>query len=235
MSYCVECGVSLDESLSKCPLCQTKVYNPNRSHLPAESSHYPPVEQEDLTTVTKKSFLILISIAFLFPAVVCIFIDLLTTGRFTWSFFAIGALFTVWINLFILIIVKKYKPYTAIFTGAVTLSGYLWSIEKLTLGNGWFGHLALPIVLFLALGTFILISSIRHRLIKELDVPACFLVFLSLFLFVVELLLSSFLSHNLSVFWSPIACAPCVLLAFILFLLQRNPSLKLALEKIFHF
>ena len=29
MSYCVNCGVKLDKSLKKCPLCNTVVYNPN--------------------------------------------------------------------------------------------------------------------------------------------------------------------------------------------------------------
>ena len=29
MSYCVNCGVKLEESLTKCPLCNTPVINPN--------------------------------------------------------------------------------------------------------------------------------------------------------------------------------------------------------------
>ena len=28
MSYCVNCGVELDASATKCPLCDTPVYNP---------------------------------------------------------------------------------------------------------------------------------------------------------------------------------------------------------------
>ena len=30
MSYCVNCGVELDKTCSKCPLCNTPVYNPNQ-------------------------------------------------------------------------------------------------------------------------------------------------------------------------------------------------------------
>lgn len=30
MSYCVNCGVELDKTCSVCPLCNTKVINPNR-------------------------------------------------------------------------------------------------------------------------------------------------------------------------------------------------------------
>ena len=37
MSYCVNCGVKLDPSLVRCPLCNTPVINPN------EVSHTHPV------------------------------------------------------------------------------------------------------------------------------------------------------------------------------------------------
>ena len=30
MSYCVNCGVKLKNSEKKCPLCNTKVINPNK-------------------------------------------------------------------------------------------------------------------------------------------------------------------------------------------------------------
>ena len=30
MSYCVNCGVELDKTCSVCPLCNTKVINPNQ-------------------------------------------------------------------------------------------------------------------------------------------------------------------------------------------------------------
>ena len=29
MSYCVNCGVKLEETLNKCPLCNTPIINPN--------------------------------------------------------------------------------------------------------------------------------------------------------------------------------------------------------------
>lgn len=44
MSYCVNCGVKLDPSLKRCPLCNTPVVNPN--DLAAIQQPVPPFPQE---------------------------------------------------------------------------------------------------------------------------------------------------------------------------------------------
>ena len=42
MSYCVNCGVKLDPSLKRCPLCNTPVINPTlmNPQEPVPPSHY---------------------------------------------------------------------------------------------------------------------------------------------------------------------------------------------------
>ena len=37
MSYCVNCGVELDDSAKKCALCSTPVINPNIQEKPDET------------------------------------------------------------------------------------------------------------------------------------------------------------------------------------------------------
>ena len=39
MSYCVNCGVELDITATACPLCNTKIYNPNQ---PVATDVAPP-------------------------------------------------------------------------------------------------------------------------------------------------------------------------------------------------
>ena len=44
MSYCVNCGVELDKSATKCALCNTPVHNPNEAidtTAPTPFSHTP--------------------------------------------------------------------------------------------------------------------------------------------------------------------------------------------------
>lgn len=235
MSYCVQCGVELDASLTQCPLCKTKVYNPNLLSSQPVPSPYPPSDSKQMESLTKKSFLTLITLAFIFPAAICVLVDLLVNHRFSWSLFALGALLVAWINLLVPIVVKKFKTYMSIITVTITLSAYLWVIDRLTQGNGWFGHIAFPLIVLLSLATMIITASIRHRLIRQLEIPALVFSFLALFILIVELLISSFSNSSLKIFWSPLVAAPCMLIALILFYLQKSPSLKLALQKFFHF
>ena len=41
MSYCVNCGVKLEESLVRCPLCNTPVMNPNLLDKEKPESPFP--------------------------------------------------------------------------------------------------------------------------------------------------------------------------------------------------
>ena len=41
MSYCVNCGVELDKTCSVCPLCNTKVINPNQPVDTVSPKPYP--------------------------------------------------------------------------------------------------------------------------------------------------------------------------------------------------
>ena len=45
MSYCVNCGVKLAKSEKKCPLCNTKVINPNLSNDTFEPA-YPCIVEK---------------------------------------------------------------------------------------------------------------------------------------------------------------------------------------------
>ena len=56
MSYCVNCGVELDDSAKKCALCATPVINPNIQTKPEETQ--PPFSsQEHIPQGIKKRFI----------------------------------------------------------------------------------------------------------------------------------------------------------------------------------
>ena len=53
MSYCVNCGVELDASAKKCPLCDTPVYNPKAPEPEKQPSPFP-LEKGQVEVVKKK-------------------------------------------------------------------------------------------------------------------------------------------------------------------------------------
>ena len=75
MSYCVNCGVELDVTASACPLCNTKVYNPNQ---PVATDVPPPYATVKGHTepVKMKEFTILMSIVLVVTSLVCLFLNL---------------------------------------------------------------------------------------------------------------------------------------------------------------
>ena len=58
MSYCVNCGVELHETASRCPLCKTNVNNPNKpvdtqspTPFPTKETVVEPVSQKEAATL----------------------------------------------------------------------------------------------------------------------------------------------------------------------------------------
>ena len=69
MSYCVNCGVELDATATACPLCNTKIYNPNQPVATDIPTPYATVKGHTEPVKQTYEFAILMTIIFL----TCIF------------------------------------------------------------------------------------------------------------------------------------------------------------------
>ena len=86
MSYCVNCGVELDDSAKKCALCNTPVINPN---IPvAEADTAPFSQQAHIPNQIKAKFIAgVVSLVMLIPNIVCILINALWFTQSYWSIY----------------------------------------------------------------------------------------------------------------------------------------------------
>ena len=64
MSYCVNCGVELDITATACPLCNTKIYNPNQppaTDVPTPyatvKGHTEPVKKKKPTKSSRGNYI----------------------------------------------------------------------------------------------------------------------------------------------------------------------------------
>ena len=91
MSYCVNCGVKLSDSEKQCPLCHTKVINPNDLN-----PTYHPVYSEKVDVRKKINVKYLTSmfvLIFLCIGLICLSTDLIINkGVISWSVFCVVSL-----------------------------------------------------------------------------------------------------------------------------------------------
>ena len=152
MSYCVNCGVELDKTRASCPLCHTKVYNPN---CPVDTTSPTPYPKNVGTSekVSSLEMLSLLTIILVTASVVCGALNWMVFDRTRWSLYVIGMFVQLWVYLLPVFLRDDVNPFLAIgLDGAVTAL-FVGMIALLHPGQGWYPEIALPIIL---LGTVLL-------------------------------------------------------------------------------
>ncbi len=165
MSYCVNCGVELDDSAAKCALCATPVINPNKKESPHTKNESPFAEVMHRPKQIKKRFIALVvSLIMLIPCIVCFFINAFVfTGSF-WSVYVVATTLLLWILFVSPFFIKNYRAYLmwAFDTVAVSLYVYVFYV----MGKGldkWYTRCALPIILFNAFLVLVYLIWVRYK------------------------------------------------------------------------
>ena len=99
MSYCVNCGVELEKSEKKCPLCGVEVINPAQPPEDKEprQRHYPNRIEELSMNINKQFAAALLSVFMVFAAAICCVCNIIIDKSITWSQYVIGAIFFTWV------------------------------------------------------------------------------------------------------------------------------------------
>ena len=140
--YCIKCGAKLSDGQKVCPICETEVYHPCFPF--AEENTYPkiPFESEE---INRKGLLFVITMLFLVPLLLPIFLELDWRSDVSWSGYVAGGTL-IFYNMFIMPYWFK-KPNPVIFTPITfaLIIGLLLFICFKTDGN-WFMSFAFPVV-----------------------------------------------------------------------------------------
>ena len=161
MSYCVNCGVELDKTCSVCPLCNTKVINPNQPVDTVSPKPYP-VDKGYVDSGIRKETAILMAVCLAATAVVCGLLNLFFITFSHWSFYVIGTCIVLWIFC-----LPIFFPTKAVFRITLLLDGlciamYFGIIAWLHPGNGWYTAIALPLIILGTLAVFFFAISMGH-------------------------------------------------------------------------
>ncbi len=234
MSYCVECGVKLAESEKVCPLCNTRVINPNHPDDIAAERPYPNSVELQMRGLNRRELAWIVFMFLLLPVGATVIIDLLTGSepfRLGWSIFVIGAGVLLGIWTLMPIIFNKASVYLHVGLDFLAVAGYLAVIAWQINDWSWCLYLGIPIVLATALAVCAMIAVVRSGRLKPLTRAACTCIVIGFYIVALELIIDYTTIGIPTIKWSIYAFVPLLFVSLLLFYISRKPRLMDELKR----
>lgn len=234
MSYCVNCGVELDASATKCPLCDTPVYNPKAPEPAAQPSSFPK-EKGQVEVVKRKDLGVLLTVIVLATAVTCGLLNAFVFRANLWSLAVIGVFLVLWVIMIPVVIYTRQPIYLSILLDGVAVSVYLYLLTFLTGQSGWFYGLGLPIVLLVTAVVEAVTFCIRKLPMSFLTGALYLISGIAVLCVGLELLIDRFLRQEIVLGWSAIVLTVCVIVDITIATLLSRRRLRNAVRRRLHF
>lgn len=220
MSYCVNCGVKLKQSEKVCPLCNTKVINPNNLKDKFTPAYSQAVEKHK--EINKKYLCELITVVLICAAIITVLCDLIFTGNITWSIYVIVSIMFLDSKLSFILFKNKFIPLIIDLFATETL---IYVIAYLNNGLHWFYYLVCPFIfiiwIYIVLCAFVL-SKKKSNLLRRFFVAFSFI---SVILLTIEMCVDMFKYEKIIINWSIYAVLPITIIGLILFIISYNRKL----------
>ncbi|MCM1134223.1 MAG: DUF6320 domain-containing protein [Clostridium sp.] len=234
MSYCVNCGVELEPSLTECPLCNTPVINPKELYNLKHTSPYPQ-KKGQVDVVKKTDLTILLCIILIATSLSCLALNFFVFSQSMWSLFIIGACLIIFVFAIPVIIYTRLPIYISLLFDGIAVGFYLYMITFNTAENEWFFRLALPIVALVTILVEIFTLLLRSFPVSALT-TALYLFSEIAFLCVgVELLIRHYTNAPLKLVWSAVVLTVCCVIVVMLLTMLSRRRLRDAVRRRLHF
>lgn len=219
MSYCVNCGVELEEGTAACPLCDTPVINPRESRPEKTVPSYPAVPVIP-GSVKKKYFAFIASMVLLIPNAVLAVCDLLFIESY-WSLYVISTCTLLWIWVIFPMLWKKPLKYLLLLLDSIALGAYIYVFYHSSKAEGWFTSIAVPVLVALTL----VVGGFIKWLQKKRDWPTVVIAVLAAVAAMsvyVDVAANMFYYQRLKVGVSLVVCACCLSLMIFFTVVSRS-------------
>ncbi len=235
MSYCVNCGVELEETENKCVLCGCEVTNPMKPIDKNKLRPYPDKVDEIAKKANQRFAAMILSLLFVLPAAICFFLNILYYNDIFWSAYVIGGFAFLWTCIVIPLINKKVNTMVFIFFDFIAALLYLFIIDRMLSTKSFFLGLGLPILILVWVFMELLVFLYQKGKIAGFQIPALGLVFIGLFCVGVDFILNMYLKENTIVSWSVFVLISASIVATMFFIIEKKHTIKEELLKRFHF
>ena len=152
MSYCVHCGVKLADYHETCPLCNTKVLNPNTRidpqtrDFPQYREHFKSKSPDNMKRLFAGTIVSFISTIYI---IILLLINYLVSGQFSWSLIPVVSLVYVWFVVAFPLL-RPGQTFFRLFTyDSFATSLYLLGLNLIISGNIAWSKFAAPAIIFI--------------------------------------------------------------------------------------
>lgn len=225
MSYCVNCGVELEQSEKRCPLCNVEVINPEAPYDPSLPRPYSPHIVRVQARLERRYLAWIITILVLLAGIVCVVADLVYVGGMTWSVYVVAGLMMAWV-LVLLPLMTGIHPVLAVLLDVCALLAFLYVINMADTSSDWYLTLAMPQVLLYGALALLDVLLWRGRLLKGWQRYGVIVMSIGVALMGLEVLLDLFNDMRVELDWSWFVIIPAFAVGIILFLLERKREVK---------
>ncbi len=234
MSYCVNCGVELDDSAKKCVLCNTPVIHPGRDMEQEYATPFPR-EKGAVERVNRNDFAILLSAFVVATAVTCGLLNVFVFPATRWSLAVIGVCVILWVSMVPLVIWQKLSVYSSLFLDGLAVSLYLYMLAHMVDSFGWCFGLGLPLVMFVTVVFEILAFVIKKMPRSFLTVSLYINLAVGILCVGVECLIDRYIRGEIMPGWSAVVMTVCTILAIIIITMLSRRRLRSAVRRRLHF
>ena len=233
MSYCVNCGVELDRSLTKCPLCSTPVINPNDIDAEKTLPTYPVEYMQNIEKKLRFASANLVTVIFLTALVLCPFCNYVISDKLTWSRYVMPSIIFAWCCAVPPIMIRKNTFLKCVIIDFISAFIYLGAMNMLTTPNiNWFVSICVPILLYL-FGTFILIYSLSVKKCSVIYIISIGFALAGIFCMMTEYFLRRFRFLEMEFIWSVPVLISCIGIAVLMLIIEKLSKVS-ALRKRLH-
>lgn len=233
MSYCVHCGVELDQTAASCPLCNTPVLDPKQ---PVDKSAKTPFPQKhgQIERVKHYDLALLLSVVLVSTAFSSGILNILVFKTTLWSFYIIGACVLIWVFFIPVMLYTKLSIYLSIIFNMLAVCFYLLIIAHQFPGSGWFLKVALPITGLLTVLILLFTFLQRHFRTSILTTAIYLFSGISVFCIGIELIVRNHLKMEIRLTWSSVVFVSCTVIIVTLLTIITRTHLREAVRRRMH-
>jgi hypothetical protein len=234
MSYCVNCGVSLDKSEERCPLCGVPVINPKEPYNPKAIRPYPSRLDPITERINRRFIGSLISIALAFPAILCVAINYSLNNELSWSLYVMGALILTWAISAPVFFLRKRSLNRLFFPAFIALLLFLLMICALQGNRADYLPLFLPLAVLPSIFIYFNLFLVIRRLIHGFVIPAVSLISVGLIVIGIEWIIEYNQGGFSRPYWSLYVFIPCLGVAAVFLAIARKQAIHDEIKRRLH-